>query len=162
MDGGRGRLAARLLGGIPGRRRLGRRTRLPEKQREALWAVFGRVRAALRERGLITQADLYSRLAARLAEGATPPYDFVVVDEAQDVSVAQLRFVAALGAGRPDALFFAGDLGQRIFQLPFSWKSSASTSAADRRRCASTTGRPPDPDPGRSAAGADSDRCRRQ
>jgi superfamily I DNA/RNA helicase len=39
------------------------------------------------------------------------------------VSVAQLRFVAVLGGGRGDALFFAGDLGQRIFQLPFSWKS---------------------------------------
>jgi superfamily I DNA/RNA helicase len=31
--------------------------------------------------------------------------------------------MAALGAGRPNALFFAGDLGQRIFQQPFSWKS---------------------------------------
>jgi len=30
---------------------------------------------------------------------------------------------AALGAGRPNALFFAGDLGQRIFQAPFSWKA---------------------------------------
>jgi superfamily I DNA/RNA helicase len=47
----------------------------------------------------------------------------VVVDEAQDITVAQLRFVAAVARGRPDALFFAGDLGQRIFQLPFSWKS---------------------------------------
>jgi hypothetical protein len=103
--------------------RLGRRTRLPEKQREALWAVFAGVRAALRARKLITQADLYSRVAARLVEIGTSPYDFVVVDEAQDVSVAQLRFVAALGAGRPDALFFSGDLGQRIFQLPFSWKA---------------------------------------
>jgi superfamily I DNA/RNA helicase len=45
------------------------------------------------------------------------------VDEAQDLSVAQLRFLAALGASRADALFFAGDLGQRIFQQPFSWKS---------------------------------------
>jgi superfamily I DNA/RNA helicase len=26
-----------------------------------------------------------------------------------------------MGAGRPNALFFAGDLGQRIFQQPFSW-----------------------------------------
>jgi len=25
--------------------------------------------------------------------------------------------------GRADSLFFAGDLGQRIFQLPFSWKA---------------------------------------
>jgi superfamily I DNA/RNA helicase len=103
--------------------RLGRKTRLPEKQRQALWGVFERVRAGLSARKLVTQADLYSRLAAHLAAGERPPYDFVVVDEAQDVSVAQLRFVAALGGGRPDALFFAGDLGQRIFQLPFSWKS---------------------------------------
>ena len=51
------------------------------------------------------------------------PFDFTVVDEAQDVSVAQLRFLAALGAGRPNSLFFAGDLGQRIFQQPFSWKA---------------------------------------
>ena len=45
------------------------------------------------------------------------------MDEAQDVSVPQLRFLAALGGGRPNALFFAGDLGQRIFQQPFSWKA---------------------------------------
>jgi len=29
----------------------------------------------------------------------------------------------ALRGGRPNALFFAGDLGQRIFQQPFSWKA---------------------------------------
>ncbi len=51
------------------------------------------------------------------------PFDFVVVDEAQDVGVAELRFLAALGANRPDGLFFTGDLGQRIFQQPFSWRS---------------------------------------
>src|SRR5437867_9701072 len=103
--------------------RLGRKTRLPEKQRQALWAIFERVRASLSKEKLVTQADVYSRLAAHLGAGERPPYDFVVVDEAQDVSVAQLHFVAALGGGRPDALFFAGDLGQRIFQLPFSWRS---------------------------------------
>jgi superfamily I DNA/RNA helicase len=96
---------------------------LPEKQRRALWTVFERVRASLKERRLVTSAELYSRLAARFARGEKPPYDFVVVDESQDVSVAQLRFVASLGSGRPDALFFAGDLGQRIFQVPFSWRS---------------------------------------
>jgi superfamily I DNA/RNA helicase len=35
--------------------------------------------------------------------------------------VPHLRFLASLGGHRPDALFFAGDLGQRIFQQPFSW-----------------------------------------
>ena len=44
-------------------------------------------------------------------------------DRAQDVSISQLRFLAALTSEQPSHLFFAGDLGQRIFQQPFSWKS---------------------------------------
>ena len=102
--------------------RLGRKTRLPQSQREALWAVFETVRRTLAERELITPAELFQRLADHYA-AAPAPFDFIVVDEAQDLSVTQLRFLAALGRQRPDALFFAGDLGQRIFQTPFSWKS---------------------------------------
>ena len=34
-----------------------------------------------------------------------------------------MRFLAALGGQRLNSLFFAGDLGQRIFQTPFSWKA---------------------------------------
>ena len=33
----------------------------------------------------------------------------------------ELRLLAAIAAPQPNALFFAGDLGQRIFQQPFSW-----------------------------------------
>lgn len=103
--------------------RLGRKTRLPESRRAALWSIFERVREGLKSAGLVTQAEIFSRLAAKLAEDGRPPYDFAVIDEAQDVSVAQLRFLAALGGDRPNGLFFAGDLGQRIFQQPFSWKA---------------------------------------
>ena len=103
--------------------RLGRKTRLPEAQWALLWSIFERVREALKERKFSTHAELFTQLALALAEGNHPPFDFAVVDEAQDVSVAHLRFFAALGASRSDALFFAGDLGQRIFQQPFSWKS---------------------------------------
>ncbi len=80
--------------------RLGRRTRLPENQRAILWSIFSRVRIALEGRGLVTGSAIYSRLAAKFAGSTRPPFDFVVVDEAQDVDVAQLRFLAALGAGR--------------------------------------------------------------
>lgn len=96
---------------------------MPEKQHAMLWAIFRRVRSDLKPRNMVTYSDLFSRLAAQLATSKHPPFDFVVVDEAQDVGVAQLRFLAALGAGRPNSLFFAGDLGQRIFQQPFSWKA---------------------------------------
>ncbi len=103
--------------------RLGRKTRLPERQREVLWEVFVRIQEELDTRGLATWPALYSRLADHLQGTVKAPFDFIVVDEAQDVSVAQLRFLAALGGDRPDGLFMAGDLGQRIFQAPFSWKS---------------------------------------
>ncbi len=104
-------------------RRLGRKTRLAESQREVLWSIFERVRAGLAERELTTEASVFGRLAEQVAGAKQPAFDFVVVDEAQDIGVAELRFLAALGGGRADSLFFAGDLGQRIFQQPFSWKA---------------------------------------
>ncbi|MBI2263762.1 MAG: DEAD/DEAH box helicase [Armatimonadetes bacterium] len=103
--------------------RLGRKTRLPEAQRAVLWTIFDRVRAELKSRQLITHAELFSTLAVVISKSRNVIFDFAVVDEAQDFSIAHLRFLAALGGGRPNALFFAGDLGQRIFQQPFSWKS---------------------------------------
>ncbi len=103
--------------------RLGRKTRLPEAQRTVLWSIFERVRAGLQARKLITHAELFNSLAAAISKNKNLVFDFAVVDEAQDISVTHLRFCAALGGGRPNALFFAGDLGQRIFQQPFSWKA---------------------------------------
>jgi mRNA-degrading endonuclease RelE of RelBE toxin-antitoxin system len=103
--------------------RLGRRTRLSDKQRAALWVVFAETWAALQAQGLVTPAGLFSRLAAHFAATGRSPFDAVVVDEAQDLSVAQLRFLAALTSGEANSLFFTGDLGQRIFQQPFSWKA---------------------------------------
>jgi superfamily I DNA/RNA helicase/mRNA-degrading endonuclease RelE of RelBE toxin-antitoxin system len=103
--------------------RLGRKTRLKEPQRALLWSIFEDVRSRLRSKGVITYSGMFNRLASHFEGSTRSPFDFVVVDEAQDVSIAQLRFLAALGAGRPNKLFFAGDLGQRIFQQPFSWKA---------------------------------------
>jgi len=103
--------------------RLGRKTRLPEAQRTVLWSIFELVRSGLKARKLITRAELFSSLAVMISKNKNVIFDFAVVDEAQDISVAHLRFCAALGGSRPNALFFTGDLGQRIFQQPFSWKA---------------------------------------
>ena len=107
-------------------KRLGRKTRLSDAQRQALWSVFDAVRQELQAKGLISMAGVFTRLAGEVAKRKHPPFEHVVLDEAQDVSVAQLKFLAALGGtggAHPNALFFAGDLGQRIFQTAFSWKS---------------------------------------
>ena len=103
--------------------RLGRKTRLGENQRRVLWDIFDRTRSELTARQLLTVPSMFSRLAESLTINRSVPYDFAIVDEAQDIGVAEMRFLAALGTSRSDSLFFAGDLGQRIFQPPFSWKS---------------------------------------
>jgi superfamily I DNA/RNA helicase len=101
--------------------RLGRRIRLSEAQRRALWGVFEKVQQTLTTHGRVTESGMFTRVSAALAKFPNPVYDFAVVDEAQDLGVAELRFLASLGRHHPDGLFFTGDVGQRIFQQPFSW-----------------------------------------
>jgi ATP-dependent exoDNAse (exonuclease V) beta subunit len=101
--------------------RMGRRVRLGARQRMAIWPVFERIRSALADRHLMTPAGLYAGLSRHFAD-REKPFDHIVIDEAQDLGVPELRFLVAISPNHADALFFAGDLGQRIFQQPFSWK----------------------------------------
>ena len=103
-------------------RRLGRYRRLSENQRQGLWPIFQLVRESLKGDNSMTMAQVFGKLTGHLSTQNQPLFDYIVVDEAQDVNVAQLRFLAAAAGGKPNSLFFTGDLGQRIFQQPFSWK----------------------------------------
>ena len=103
--------------------RLGRRTPLGPRQRERLWSVFEPVAAALCEQGIFTRAEVCRDVAAHYATRESTPFDHIVVDEAQDLGPAELAFLAAIAPSAGDALFFAGDSGQRIFQHSFSWKA---------------------------------------
>ena len=103
--------------------RLGRKTRLAEKQRAVLWSIFLKVREVLEERELLTECGMFRRLERHLSKAGHTPFEYCVIDEAQDVGLAELRLLSVLGGDRLNSLFFAGDLGQRIFQTPFSWRS---------------------------------------
>lgn len=102
--------------------RIGRRQRLGRKQRERLWPVFSAIRRALSAQNRMTMAMVKDSVAEHYEAREKVAFTHVVVDEAQDLSVADLRMLAAIGGAQDDCLFFAGDLGQRIFQEPFSWK----------------------------------------
>jgi len=102
-------------------RRLGRRSRLHEARRRLLWQGFEAVLQELERSGRITSQQLFHRSAEQLQRRGIRPYQHIVVDECQDISAAQLRLLVALAGTGTDALFFAGDLGQRIFQQPFPW-----------------------------------------
>lgn len=102
--------------------RMGRQNRLGPRQRERLWQVFGTVRDKLAARGLLTVAGMFAATTVLYRDREAKPFSHIIVDEAQDLGVPELRFLSAIAPATPDALFFAGDLGQRIFQQPFSWK----------------------------------------
>lgn len=100
--------------------RLGRKTRVGGAQREVLWEVMERAREVLAAEGLTTlSAAFHSFGDTGEVKGL---FDHIVVDEAQDLSVSELQFLASV-ADKQDGLFFAGDIGQRIFRQPFSWMS---------------------------------------
>jgi mRNA-degrading endonuclease RelE of RelBE toxin-antitoxin system len=103
--------------------RLGRKNRLGIKQREKLWPVFARARQIIEAQGLLTWPSIFGKVTEHFAGRDGKPFTHAVIDEAQDLGVPELRMLAAITPDGPDALFFAGDLGQRIFQEPFSWKA---------------------------------------
>jgi superfamily I DNA/RNA helicase len=84
--------------------------------------VFAAVRKGLADRVLTTPAELFAAVTDAYRDRTNEPFTHIVVDEAQDLGVSELRFLSAIEPPSPGALFFAGDLGQRIFQQPFSWK----------------------------------------
>jgi hypothetical protein len=132
--------------------RLGRKTRLQEKQRAALWSIFERVRSGLKSRGLITYSELFIQLASKLASNAHSPFEFAVIDEAQDVGVGQLRFLAALRVKRPNGIFFwrsgAADFPTAILmEITRRRRSRPVVHAADQ-----LPDLPSDPKSGRSSA----------
>jgi len=100
--------------------RLGRKLRMPAAKREAAWAVFEAVRNDLAAAGLKTEAQL----AHELAEQQYFPFGHVIIDEAQDVSVAELMLLGKMLGHVENGLFFAGDIGQRIFRAPFPWTAA--------------------------------------
>jgi hypothetical protein len=103
--------------------RMGRKSRLGPNQRARLWPVFAAVREALATERYTTWANVFTGLAEALEGRASKPFDHVVIDEAQDLAPAELRFFAALAPAGTNGLFLSGDIGQRIFQHPFSWAS---------------------------------------
>ncbi len=101
--------------------RLGRKLRMAASKRDEMWSVFDHVRRDLSEMNKETEADVLHRLIAYVQNSV---FSHVVVDEAQDISVPELHLLAALTGDRPNGLFFAGDIGQRIFRAAFPWKSA--------------------------------------
>lgn len=101
--------------------RLGRKVRMAATRRDELWGIFANLREQLEASGKETLAGVMHHLAR---DAKRFPFEHVIVDEAQDISVPELMLLARNLGETPNGLFFAGDIGQRIFRSPFPWKSA--------------------------------------
>ena len=100
-------------------RRLGRKTRLPAERRLALWSIFERVRKEIQDQGLMTRAGMFGSLAQKLKDRPNPPFDFAIVDEAQDIWVAQLQVPGCVGRAPPKRPLLRGRSGTAHFPNAF-------------------------------------------
>lgn len=103
--------------------RVGRGTPLGARQRQPIWEVFKRVKTHMQGRGLMTFNQLCHLVADHLEASDDKPFDYLVVDESQDLGPAELRLCRALVKEGPNDLFFCGDMGQRIYKGKFPWST---------------------------------------
>jgi superfamily I DNA/RNA helicase/mRNA-degrading endonuclease RelE of RelBE toxin-antitoxin system len=101
--------------------RRGRGQPLKVKTREAIWAVYEQWRDGMDRRRQVRWSQLRRRVCELTTQLEPKPYQAIVVDEAQDLSPAALRFLLHLV---PDfrGVYLTADASQSIYQRGFSWK----------------------------------------
>ncbi len=105
-------------------RRHGRGAALGPKGRATIWGIYERYRNELEKNRL---ADIgIARMAACDSTknvSTTEQFDFVIVDEVQDLQASALKMMVHLTRGKGTAkhLMLVGDAGQTIHSRGFSW-----------------------------------------
>jgi AAA domain/Ankyrin repeats (many copies) len=97
-----------------------RQSLLNPAQRELAHGLFQRYRAWLAEAGLHDSNLVAHEWRLQIAEKQPPVYDFVVIDEVQDLTPVQLALVLAL-LKAPGQFILCGDSHQIVHPNFFSW-----------------------------------------
>jgi len=95
--------------------RTGRGRPLTRAQRSQVWQAAERVTAELAAARESTHLQLANEAAQLLRQAGESRYRHILVDEAQDLHLAQWRLLRAAVAPGPDDLFIAADPHQRIY-----------------------------------------------
>ena len=94
--------------------RTGRGRPLTRAQRSQVWEAARRVTSELAAAGESTHLQLVNEAADLLRQAEPARYRHILVDEAQDLQLAQWRLLRAAVAPGPDDLFIAADPHQRV------------------------------------------------
>ena len=96
--------------------RVGRPSTIDSADRRLIWNLYETYESELAKAGAADYNDVLAAALELLNEGNhQPDFDCVIVDEAQDLSVLELRFLHALVGDRPDGLLLVGDGQQSLY-----------------------------------------------
>ena len=98
----------------------GSQTRLSAKDKELLWSIYSQFMKNAKESRFQDWPDLYMYLNDNLNRiPESKKIDYVLLDEAQDMTVGKLRVLKALSK---KSLTIAADVAQKIYKTSFTWK----------------------------------------
>jgi superfamily I DNA/RNA helicase len=103
--------------------RTGRARPLSKTQRTLIWQAAQQVTAELTAAGQTTHLQLANEATHLLRMAKRPPYQHVLVDEAQDLHPSQWRLLRAAVAPGPNDLFISADPHQRVYDNRVSLSS---------------------------------------
>lgn len=96
--------------------RFGRGTPITRKQRLEVWKLFEKYQEYKSENEIIDRYELFNKVSAYLNEHPEKrPYQHVVLDEVQDCSNVEVRFIRSLADEGENDLFLVGDPYQSIY-----------------------------------------------
>jgi superfamily I DNA/RNA helicase len=103
--------------------RIGRGRPLSKTQRTLIWQAAQQVTAELTAAGQTTHLQLANEATHLLRMAKRPPYEHILVDEAQDLHPSQWRLLRAAVAPGPNDLFISADPHQRVYDNRVSLSS---------------------------------------
>jgi len=96
--------------------RFGRGIPITRKQRLEVWKLFEKYQEYKSENEIIDRYELFNKVSAYLNEHPEKrPYQHVVLDEVQDCSNVEVRFIRSLADEGENDLFLVGDPYQSIY-----------------------------------------------
>lgn len=95
--------------------RVGRSKPLSRRQRMEVWKLKELYENLKRERNAVDRLELFNLAANKLKDVKEKPYTNIIVDEFQDFSNPELRFLRSLVNESRNDLFLTGDPYQRIY-----------------------------------------------
>jgi superfamily I DNA/RNA helicase len=98
----------------------GGKVRMTKDDRDIAYQLYQSYCEVLEEKGLKEREDLYAYLIKNAINiPKSKRYDYVLVDEAQDLSFVKLKFAKIIAR---ESITIAADKAQKIYSTTFSWK----------------------------------------